>query len=91
MLLSYEFRVAGTDLPVTVPVGGMPSLERLFRLVGGGAVVVGLLVVVYGFAATATLDPVAMLAGVFVVVVGLTLVAAGVLWPRLEGPGGPSI
>lgn len=65
----------------------MPSLERLFRTVGGVGVAAGIVVIVYGF--TTSLDAVAMLAGVFVAFVGLSLLVAGVLWPRFEGPDGP--
>ncbi|MWG34075.1 hypothetical protein [Halomarina oriensis] len=65
----------------------MPSLERLFRTVGGVGLVAGVVVTIYGF--TASVDVVAMLAGVFVAFVGLSLLVAGVLWPRFEGPDGP--
>ena len=84
-LLSVEKREAGNGLPVSLPSGGMPTLERLLRVVGGVAVVAGVAVFGYGFLAP-EMDVVAMLAGVFTAVVGLTLVAAGLVLPRVEEP-----
>lgn len=65
----------------------MPTLERLLRIVGAAALVCGVLIFGYGVLAP-ELDAIAMLAGVFTAVVGLTLVAAGFVLPRLDGPDG---
>ncbi|MFC5972353.1 hypothetical protein ACFPYI_13510 [Halomarina salina] len=65
----------------------MPSLERLLQIVGAVALVAGVVIFGYGFLVP-DLDVVAMLAGVFTAVVGMTLLAAGLVLPRFDGPNG---
>jgi CHASE2 domain-containing sensor protein len=65
----------------------MPSLERLFRVVGTGGAAAGLLLVGYGYLAAGG-DPVTLLAGTFVGFVGVVVLAVGLLLSRLDAADG---
>ncbi|MFD1514627.1 hypothetical protein [Halomarina rubra] len=64
----------------------MPTLERLLQVVGVLAIACGVLVGSYGYV-LASVDVVAILAGVFVAFVGVTMLAAGTVLPRLDETG----